>query len=187
MRSSSGSEQLLVFAAFWALSLSTLVLRREEALDRTPTDWWLDGSGLLIKGVLVPALQLSLPYLLLPDSWHGAIRLPPWAAFCLNFIAVDYLYYWNHRLLHVRGLWPVHEAHHSARRMDVFITSRNIPWAPVLIVYLWVNGLTLFLLEDPRPFAWGMALTAALDLWRHSGFSLKTAHGFLAPLLITPN
>ena len=72
------------------------------------------------------------------------------------------------RLLHSRWLWPAHRVHHTMTEMDVLGTSRNSVWSSALIVYLWVNGAVLYLLNDPTWFAAGAAVTAALDLWRHS-------------------
>ena len=58
--------------------------------------------------------------------------------------------------------------HHTAPVLDLLVTSRNTLWTPALILYLWVNGLALFLLDDPRGFALAAGLTCLLDVWRHS-------------------
>lgn len=101
----------------------------------------------------------------------------------LNFVAVDYLYYWNHRLLH-GPLWRWHAAHHTPRSMDVLITSRNTLWTPALIVYVWANALFLYLLADSRPYLAAVAVSSLLDVWRHSG--LPSPGGILGRVLITP-
>lgn len=154
---------------FWALVAVVLADARRRARlgARTAAEWTLDLAGLLVQGTLVPLLATGLawaawsrllPAGVLPVGWLGA--------FLLNVVAVDYLYYWNHRLLH--RLWPVHAVHHSAPAMDVLVTSRNTLWASLLIVYVWVNGLLLHLVDEPAGYAAGVTLTAALDLWRHS-------------------
>jgi sterol desaturase/sphingolipid hydroxylase (fatty acid hydroxylase superfamily) len=119
-----------------------------------------------------------------------ALALAPGPAFLLNFVAVDYLYYWNHRLLHTQRFWTTHAVHHSARQADVFITSRNTLWTPLLIVYVWANGALVYLLADPAPFLLAVALTASLDLWRHTVFFAAPGgrlHRLLALVLVTPN
>jgi sterol desaturase/sphingolipid hydroxylase (fatty acid hydroxylase superfamily) len=186
---------MIVFITFWLLVMITLALAsaRRSAFARTAAEWALDLAGLLAQGVLVPALQMTMAYGLMSvmiPSAKGAITMPPLPAFLLNFVAVDYLYYWNHRLLHTRALWKTHAVHHTARQADVFITSRNTLWTPLLIVYVWVNGALVYLLKDPAPFLLAAALTASLDLWRHTAFFVAPGarlHRTLALLLITPN
>src|SRR5690606_34754067 len=119
--------------------------------------------------------------------WELAAAL----AFLLNFIVVDYLYYWNHRLLHSQFFWPAHAVHHSIESLDAIATSRNTVWSPILIVYLWANGFAVFMLKEPFWFLAGASATAALDLWRHSQIFAKpatTVPGRLfAKFFITPN
>jgi len=64
--------------------------------------------------------------------------LRPWAlperapVFLLTFLAVDFTYYWGHRLSHqVRFLWAFHEVHHSS------------PWLNLTTAYRlnWLTGL----------------------------------------------
>jgi sterol desaturase/sphingolipid hydroxylase (fatty acid hydroxylase superfamily) len=169
----------VTLAAFWILLLAgaTRAERRHAWADKRAGEWLLDGVGLAIQGALVPLVQTTL---LVAALWaiapglRGSLHLPGndlVVGFILNFVAVDYLYYWNHRLLHSPRLWPLHQVHHSVRALDVVATSRNTAWTSFLIVYLWVNGALLYLLADARGYALGAALTAALDLWRHSELS----------------
>jgi sterol desaturase/sphingolipid hydroxylase (fatty acid hydroxylase superfamily) len=186
---------MLVFISFLLLATLTFSLRqtRERVRLREPADWALDGAGLVIQGVVVPALQSALIFGLLSGiapKARGILSLSTVSGFLLNFVLVDYLYYWNHRWLHGRSLWPAHAVHHTPELMDVFITSRNTLWTPLLIVYLWVNGLFIFLLRDPGAFILAASLTAGLDLWRHSSFSPRPGsalHRALGRVLITPH
>ena len=186
---------MVVFAAFVLLAALTFSMEksRRDALARTKEDWLLDGAGLVVQGVVIPILQMTLVYGLLawlaPD-WQGALRLSPVFAFLLNFVLVDYLYYWNHRLLHGKRLWPTHAVHHTADHLDLLITSRNTLWTSLLIVYVWANGFFIFFLHEPAPFLLSAALTASLDLWRHTSFAFTPGsllHRVMAWLLITPN
>lgn len=186
---------MVVFISFCLLAALTFSFseKRSAALERTAADWTLDISGLLVQGLLIPALQVGLVCWLLMKAAPGAagsLDTSSATAFLLNFVAIDYLYYWNHRLLHSKRLWSIHAAHHTAERADVFITSRNTLWAPLLIVYVWANGFFLFLLKDPLPFLLSASITASLDLWRHTTlFALpgSFAHRALSIVIITPN
>jgi sterol desaturase/sphingolipid hydroxylase (fatty acid hydroxylase superfamily) len=72
--------------------------------------------------------------------------------------------------------------------MDVLATSRNTLWTSFFIVYLWVNGLCIFLLKEPEGFIFSLTITAALDCWRHSTFFNKELQAILSRylFLITP-
>ena len=160
---------------------------------RAGDDRVLDVVGLVVQGAVVPLLQITLVAALmsaLVPQWRGAVALPWWTAFLVNFVAVDYAYYWNHRLLHTRALWRWHAVHHSARAMDVLVTSRNTLWTNAMILYLWLNGAAAFLLADATPYLAAAALTAALDLWRHSRWAPRSgspAGRALAMALVTPH
>jgi len=167
---------LITLAAFWILVLAgaTRTERRQAYARKPVAAWVLDAIGLGVQGGLVPLIELGLVVSglrLLAPGLGGSVRLPGdglVAGFLLNVIAVDYLYYWNHRLLHTRLLWPVHLVHHTLNEMDVLGTARNTAWTSFLVVYVWVNGAVLFLLAQPEGYAAGAAVTASLDLWRHS-------------------
>ena len=188
---------LVTAAVFWFLVARVLRAPRARlALRRKPLgDWLLDLSGLLAQGVVVPFLQVALVAAILREllpGWAGSVTLPGNAlvvGFLLNVVVVDYLYYWNHRLLHSRALWPAHRVHHTLTEMDVFGTSRNTLWSSALILYLWVNGALIYLLEQPAGFVAGATVTAALDLWRHSALGPRpgsAAYRLLSPWLILP-
>jgi sterol desaturase/sphingolipid hydroxylase (fatty acid hydroxylase superfamily) len=144
---------------------------REALRDKPAVDWGIDLANLSIQGLLVPLVELVVLVAVLGAAvpeLRGSLVLPAGVAFALNVVVVDYLYYWNHRAMHSRALFPLHRLHHSVHQMDVLGTSRNTLWTTFVIVYVWVNGTMLYLLADPVPFAAGAAVTAALDLWRHS-------------------
>ncbi len=167
---------MLELGAFWLLVV--IGARRSDGLraykNKPLADWMLDGIGLAVQGALIPFLQIAFVVAglqLVAPALAGSVHLPGddlIVGFLLNVIAIDYLYYWNHRLLHSRRLWPVHLVHHTLTEMDVVGTSRNTVWTSFFILYLWVNGVIIFLLAEPAGFIAGAAVTAALDLWRHS-------------------
>ncbi|RCJ32523.1 sterol desaturase [Nostoc minutum NIES-26] len=165
---------------------------RTQLLVKSREDWLIDGIGLMIQGILIPLLQATLVYWLyqhLLPNLQGCLKLSPVLSFLLSFVLVDYLYYWNHRLLHNKLFWQVHQVHHTVTQMDVLGTSRNTLWTSLLIVYLWIHTLFLYLLADPTGYLLGVSLTAALDLWRHSRLMIfvnSWLYRLLSPWLILP-
>ncbi len=184
---------MMLGLAFCVLVIATfarsggIVLIRNRTLD----DWVLDISNLIMQGVMIQWLKVviivaSLRFLL-PD-WAGTLVLNPFLAFLCSFVILDYGYYWNHRCLHTQTFWPIHRVHHTARQMDVLVTSRNTLWTSFFILYLWVNSIMMYLLAEPAVYFFGFTLTAVLDLWRHSNFQPKgIAKTVLGALLILPN
>ena len=177
---------MIIFISFCLLIIWTYY--SERSLPRhdawKDSNRWIDVVGLFMQGIVVPALQVTLIFFLLQiamPSARSTVSIHPVLAFLVNFIVVDYLYYWNHRLLHTKAVWDWHAVHHTAERMDVWVTSRNTLWSPFLILYIWINGLLIFLLKDPMPYILSASLTAALDLWRHS--KLRPQEGSFAKKL----
>ncbi|MEH2242849.1 sterol desaturase family protein [Nostoc sp.] len=186
--------QLLIFAFFIGLVGWTITnqVGRTQLKIKSREDWLLDGIGLTIQGILIPLLQATLVYFfyqhLLPTQ-QGYLKVPLITNFIISFVVVDYLYYWNHRLLHTKFFWKVHQVHHTITQMDVLGTSRNTLWTSLLIVYLWIHTLFLYLLADPTGYLLGVSLTSALDLWRHSRLMIPTntrLYQLLSSWLILP-
>ncbi|MFN6569393.1 MAG: sterol desaturase family protein [Dendronalium sp. ChiSLP03b] len=185
---------MIIFITFIGLVGWTITNQfgRTQLLVKSREDWLIDGIGLMIQGILIPLLQATLVYWLyqhLLPNHQGCLKLSPVLSFLLSFVLVDYLYYWNHRLLHNKLFWQVHQVHHTVTQMDVLGTSRNTLWTSLLIVYLWIHTLFLYLLAAPTGYLLGVSLTAALDLWRHSRLMIfvnSWFYQFLSPWLILP-
>jgi sterol desaturase/sphingolipid hydroxylase (fatty acid hydroxylase superfamily) len=144
---------------------------RSEFINKNIHEWMMDLPNLAIQGLLIPLLQTSLLFYgfqwMMP-RWENSLEFPAIMSFLLNFIFIDYLYYWNHRFFHLHHFWPLHKVHHSAKQMDIFNSARNTLWTNFFFIYLWFNAFFIFILKDNEPFILSMAITAALDLWRHS-------------------
>lgn len=186
--------QIIVFVAFIGLISWTICNKfgRTQLKAKSIEDWLLDSAGLFVQGMLIPLLQATIIYQFyrycLPIS-PGYLHISLILTFLISFVVVDYLYYWNHRLLHSSFFWNVHRVHHSVTYLDVLGTSRNTIWASFLIIYLWIHSFFLYLLADPIGYILGVSLTSALDLWRHSQLIVPSNHWFyrfLSPWLILP-
>lgn len=185
---------MAIFAAFLTLMVLTVACDRPspKLWHKRGEEWLLDLAGLFTQGVVIPALQLAVVYRLyqwLLPAAQGILTFSPVVGFLLSFFLVDYLYYWNHRLLHSSQFWPLHQVHHTVDQMDVLGTSRNTIWSSFFILYLWVHPLFLYSLQYPTGYILGVTLTAILDLWRHSAIAPSPnsllAH-VLSPWLVLP-
>lgn len=186
-----GLNVILLFMTFSSLAILGLLSDegRGLAFSRTREEWTADLIGLFIQGVLIPAVPfLIVPVLgILLPQFERSLDLDEVIQFVLSFVLVDYAYYWNHRLFHKKDYWPVHRLHHSSRHLDILATSRNSLITSFLFVYLWAQILGMFLLKDPTAFLFGLGLTFALDLWRHSGIRQpQIIHQALGWALILP-
>ncbi len=110
---------VLVPAGFAALIVVERI-RPARPLPRVRA-WRLAGvAAFAVTGVVsssVPLLYQGFvqSHRLVDLSWLG---LP--AGTLLALLATELAGYWFHRLRHTRVLWPVHQLHHSAERLDVF-------------------------------------------------------------------
>jgi len=179
---------LLVFASLVVLQRASRAAPQVPAY--APADHGLNLLGLAIQGLLVPASGYWIATSLLAAHWPGAAG--SWhigwiGAFIVNFVAIDFLYYWQHRLFHrVQALWALHQCHHASPALDVWATSRNSLFVNFLFVYTLVNPLIGFLCDRPDGFFAGAAVTASLDLWRHSRLREGFTPAFLGRVLVSP-
>lgn len=153
-------------------------------------DHLLNLAGLAVQGVLIPAAGYFIAHQVLTPLWPdlaGRLRIGWWGAFALNIVVVDLLYYAQHRLFHAVGpLWQLHKCHHASPRVNVWATSRNTLMTNFLFVYLLINPMLGFMCDTPEGFFVGAALTASLDLWRHSNLPERYSPAWLGLLLVTP-
>lgn len=139
-------------------------------------DHFLNGCGLFMQGCVVPAAgywisQMALP-LIFPGG-KGILAFGWWGCFLLNFIVIDFLYYWQHRAFHrFNFLWNLHKCHHASKRVDIWTTSRNSILINLLFVYFLINPILAFLCDAPEAFYTSAMITASLDIFRHTHIDL---------------
>lgn len=150
---------------------------------------FIDAVGLSMQSLLVPVVATYLGTRVLPSLISidkDALTIPNWIQFLLPFTLVDYLYYWNHRIMHRSEFWWLHRVHHTSRKLDIFVTSRNSIWTVFFFVYIWFQSFLIFSQKDPSGFFYGMYLLAAMDLWRHSSIRTPVYARGLGSIFILP-
>lgn len=129
------------FAAFMALeALSLRVLERDEParyeLRDTRTNLLMGAGSLIVNSIarVLALLGYAALYVLSPlrlDARH-------WTTWIAAILAVDLLYYAQHRAAHrVRILWAAHQAHHNSRRFNLSTAVRQ-KWNPWWELLVWV-------------------------------------------------
>ncbi len=180
----SAPLSLTMTILFWLpLTAFILLLLGERLLGRQANqatysvwDWALNLIGFSIQGGIIPICAYLVSVHLLPDLFPAGAQVLKFGiigAFLLNFVFVDFLYYWEHRLFHASPtLWKLHECHHASRRVDLWATARNTVLTNFLFVYMVINPILGYLVDSPEAFYAGAMMTASLDLFRHSNIDV---------------
>lgn len=85
--------------------------------------------------LLADGLQAAYDALGIPKIdtgfWTG---VSPWVLVPLAVVVYDLANYWNHRVMHMRWLWPVHAVHHSDPDMTGMTTYRVHIFEPLVMM-----------------------------------------------------
>lgn len=166
--------------------------RRKSFFGRTLDENIVDIISLTIQGTLIPLFSYFLIYrvfeMVIPNL-KNSIEINNTLGFLINFVFVDLCFYWTHRIFHGNVLWGFHLLHHSSRKMDIVVSSRNTVWTSFFFPYLWVNSFFVFALSNKTGFILSISITAMLDLWRHSPFFIEPSSRlakYISYFFITP-
>ena len=110
-------------------------------------------------------------------------QVPLWMTIVIWVIVIDFIDYWNHRLLHTRGFWDIHAVHHSDEVLNWTTSSR------VHVLEIVVMQISYILLASWMNIpAEGIGAIAALRLlhnnWVHSKYDVHL--GPLTKIISTP-
>lgn len=113
---------------------------------------------------LSPVLVLTLTDLETFLAGFGPLsRWPLWRQAALALVVGDFFAYWQHRVFHREGLWPIHAVHHSSEALDWLSATRFHPFNEIGAQLMYVTPVLLCGF-DPRALAVlaPVATTAAL-------------------------
>jgi sterol desaturase/sphingolipid hydroxylase (fatty acid hydroxylase superfamily) len=113
------------------------------------------------------------------------IPMDRWESWVALFFAVEFAYYWLHRMSHeIRWMWAQHSVHHSARQITLSVAYR-LGWTNI------VAGPWLFLVPvcwlgfDPLSVALMFAANLLYQFWLHTEAVPKL--GVLEKVFNTPS
>ncbi len=90
-----------------------------------------------------------------------------WAVFAVCFVAVDFLYYWFHRMSHEIGaFWAAHSVHHQSEEYNLSVALRQGAFQSF---FSWVFYLPLAIVGfAPATFLTCSALNTLYQFWIHT-------------------
>ena len=152
---------------------------------------WREAVASLGIGVGNRLTQAAAPLLLAPIyllAWEYRIATVPldtWWGLAALFLAVEFAYYWMHRLSHeCRWLWATHSVHHSPQHLNLTAAYR-LGWTS-LISGQWLFWLPLVIVGFQPVAVFSMlAVNLLYQFWLHT--ELVPRLGPLEWLLNTPS
>ncbi len=131
-----GQARLIAFAAAFAVFAAAETLAPRRARIATRRERWLTNAGLLVAGTALlrfafPILAVGLAAVVSQNGWGvlGLVDLPFWLEAVIAVVALDFLIFLQHVLMHrVPVLWAMHKVHHADRDFDVTTALRFHPF-----------------------------------------------------------
>ena len=177
-----------------ALPLALLLMAFEAAWllrVRQRTYPWREAAASFAIAIGNRLAQAAAPLLLAPVyllAWTFRIDTVPldtWWGLATLFLAVEFAYYWMHRLSHeCRWLWATHAVHHSPRHLNLTAAYR-LGWTN-LVSGQWLFWLPLVIVGfHPAAVFMMLGLNLLYQFWLHT--ELVPRLGPLEWLLNTPS
>jgi len=123
--------------------------------------------------------RLGIP--MLDDSvWHG---IPFWLVGLIVVIGHDFCDYWNHRLMHMKWIWPVHAIHHSDEEVNALTTFRVHAFEAIIMRSSYVLLLS-WLAVPVEAAAFGGGIWLMHNMYVH--MNMDWDHGPLRKVIASP-
>jgi alkylglycerol monooxygenase len=151
---------LIVGELAWARARGVRVYRLGDALTDLSC-----GVTSQMAAIFFAALQLAA-YGYLYEH-HRVLSYPTWFAWLFAFVAVDFAYYWWHRLSHeVNVLWAAHVVHHQSEDYNLAVALRQAVLTSWTSLFFY---LPLAVLGVPTVvFATTLAFSTLYQFWIHT-------------------
>lgn len=180
--------------SFVLLAVLEMAWPQRELLLKKSTRWG-GNLGLFLFDVLLIGIPINgVVFGIL--VWAGShdvglmnwLQLPFVAKAVIGFLALDALFYFQHRVSHaVPLLWRLHRVHHADTEMDVSTANRVHPFETLWITFLRVSLAVLLGIPIPVFIAFLLSLNV-LSIFNHANVRLPAAlDRALRLLIVTPN
>ena len=126
-------------------------------------------GGTAAAATLMSAGLVDAAVTLLDVRSHSGplVGAPAWIAAPLLYLGMTFFNYWNHRLLHTRGLWRLHAVHHAATEFTIGTAARISPMEAILIAIPQAIPAAL-LGASPDAILVASMVASFESLWTHS-------------------
>lgn len=127
------------------------------------------GCGIIeqLLGVLVKASLFGAYLALYAHARFFDLAEDSWLVFAVCFLAVDFFYYWFHRMSHeVGAFWAAHSVHHQSEEYNLSVALRQGAFQSF---FSWVFYLPLAVIGfSPTTFVTCSALNTLYQFWIHT-------------------
>lgn len=159
---------VIIGAAIFLIEIAEAYFRKE--LRGKKILEMIASASTQIPSILMEAFVLTGAYGFYYVLAYGVIpwEIPiTWWTIVLAVVAVDFTYYWEHRIAHrVRLLWTQHAVHHSSRDFNIITAIR---FGPFEGVWTMVSHIPLILLGfSPELVFFGILSVLAYQTWIHT-------------------
>lgn len=153
---------------FLFIGIELLIARRKKL----PLYRFADSISALSAGITNQLMAVSWGAVLIAFyaycyEQHRLLTLPPWAAWTIAVVGVDFLYYWWHRASHeVNFFWAAHVVHHSSEDYNLAVALRQSGFTSTT---LWPFYLVLAFVGVPTiVFGIVSAISLLYQFWIHT-------------------
>jgi len=189
------TTRLMIFGVFFVLLavLETAWPQRELLLKKSTR--WSGNIGLFLFDVLLIGIPINgVVFGILVWASAQEVGVMNWLGLpfalkaVIGFLALDALFYFQHRVSHaVPVLWRLHRVHHADTEMDVSTANRVHPFETLWVTFLRVSLAVLLGIPIPVFIAFLLALNV-LSVFNHANLRMPASlDRGLRLLIVTPN
>jgi sterol desaturase/sphingolipid hydroxylase (fatty acid hydroxylase superfamily) len=153
------------FGVILVVSLLECVVPQRIAGDTLWLRWFGNfamsiGNTVLLR-VLFPFVGVAAAMISRPHGWglFNHVAVPGWAAFIVTLLALDFVAYSQHVVLHrIPWLWRIHRTHHTDHECDLTTGVRFHPFEAIFTTL--ITAAAVVALGSPPAFVFASTLLA---------------------------